>query len=58
MVDRGSLFGETGFRWIPAKSKVSIEYCLFIAEAGGAPQAVERTGSTVVAPGLFELPIG
>ena len=26
MIDRGSLFGVPGFRWLPAKAKISVEY--------------------------------
>ena len=37
MVDRGRLFGEPCYRWMPARSKVSVEYCLFITES---PQEV------------------
>jgi hypothetical protein len=29
MIARGSLFGVPGFRWIPARSKVSVEYDAF-----------------------------
>jgi hypothetical protein len=41
MVERGGLFGENGFRWIPAGSRATVEYCLFIAEAAGPLEAVE-----------------
>jgi hypothetical protein len=29
MIDRGSLFGVPGYRWIPAREKVSVEYEAF-----------------------------
>ncbi len=32
MIDRGSLFGVPGFRWIPARSKVRVEYMAFAME--------------------------
>jgi hypothetical protein len=41
MVERGSLFGENAFRWIPAHSRVTVEYCLFIAQAGAPLETVE-----------------
>ena len=41
MVARGSLFGESGFRWIPARSRVTVEYCLFVAETAKPLEAVE-----------------
>jgi hypothetical protein len=41
MVERGPLFGEPGFRWIPARGRVRVEYCLFIAEPAGPVERVE-----------------
>jgi hypothetical protein len=41
MVDRGPLFGEAGFRWIPARGRVQVEYCLFIAESEAPVESVE-----------------
>lgn len=35
MIDRGSLFGVPGYRWIPARSKVSVRYYAFIRSATG-----------------------
>jgi len=32
MIDRGSLFGAPGFRWIPARTKVRVEYMAFAME--------------------------
>jgi hypothetical protein len=37
MVERNRLFGVPAFRWIPAKSRVSVEYRAFLAEAGAIP---------------------
>jgi hypothetical protein len=56
MVERGSLFGERGFRWIPARSRATVEYCLFIAEAAGPLEAVEWTEGRLRGEG-FELPV-
>ena len=39
MIDRGGMFGVPGYRWIPARGKVSVRYYAFIrrAEGIGAP---------------------
>jgi hypothetical protein len=43
MVDRGELFGERCYRWIPARSKVTVEYCFFIAPSDDEVTSVEWT---------------
>jgi hypothetical protein len=40
MIDRGSLFGEQGYRWIPAKMKVQAEYHAFITTAASIPESL------------------
>ena len=35
MIDRGSLFGVAGYRWIPARAKVSVKYYAFIRSSAG-----------------------
>jgi len=40
MIDRGSLFGMPGFRWIPAKSKVMVNYSAMITTAGAIPDEI------------------
>jgi hypothetical protein len=52
MVERGSLFGERGFRWIPARSRVMIEYGLFIAEAERPLEAVEWAEGGLIGKGF------
>jgi hypothetical protein len=52
MVERGSLFGEPGFRWIPARSKVTVEYCLFIAEAAAPVETLERVADRLRGNGV------
>lgn len=47
MIERGGLFGEKGFRWIPAKTKVRAEYCAFITAAESVPEDVVRSGDAV-----------
>ncbi|MBI1355983.1 MAG: hypothetical protein GC160_16705 [Acidobacteria bacterium] len=54
-IDRGSLFGERTYRWLPARGSVSVDYCLFLAECDRPPEAVVRRGGTISAPGLFEI---
>ncbi len=55
MIDRGKTFGESGFRWIPAKATVTVEYCMFIAKAERAPETVEWSNGQVSSEGLFTL---
>jgi hypothetical protein len=38
MIERGSLFGVPGFRWIPAKSKVRVQYRAFLTTADAIPE--------------------
>lgn len=44
MVERGSLFGVPGFRWIPAKSRVTVEYRAALAPANEVPAALAWDG--------------
>lgn len=41
MIDRGKLFGAPGYRWIPAKSPVRVEYSAFITTADAIPETEE-----------------
>ncbi len=45
MLERGSLFGVPGYRWIPARSKVRVEYCAFVATAASIPEEVRWDGA-------------
>jgi hypothetical protein len=38
MIDRGSLFGEKDYRWIPARSRVTVDYSAFIDTADAIPE--------------------
>ena len=38
MIERGRLFGVPSFRWLPAKSKVHVEYRAFVATADSIPE--------------------
>src|SRR5204862_7124346 len=40
MIERGALFGVPGYRWIPAKSTVRVEYCAFLMPADRIPESV------------------
>ena len=42
MIDRSKLFGVPCYRWIPAKSKVSIEYHCAIGQASAIPESLEE----------------
>jgi hypothetical protein len=52
MIERGTLFGEAGYRWIPARSAVTVEYCAFAREASAVAESVEWDGAGRVAPVL------
>lgn len=38
MIERGNLFGAPGFRWIPAKGRVRVEYRAFVVAADLIPE--------------------
>ncbi len=38
MIDRGRTFGVPGYRWIPAKSRVAVEYRALAREASGVAE--------------------
>lgn len=40
MVERGSLFGIPAFRWIPARSKVEVQYRAAVTHASAVPEAL------------------
>ena len=42
MIDRGRLFDVPTYRWIPAKSRVEVEYCAVIQQADAVPELLER----------------
>lgn len=48
MVERGSLFGVPGYRWIPAKGEVKVTYAAFVTTADVSPEAVEWDGDGTV----------
>ena len=37
MIERGSLFGVPGYRWLPARSVARVEYRAFIGTADSIP---------------------
>jgi len=53
MMDRGTLFGERGYRWIPARGRATVEYCAFLrrARAPGEEAEVEWSADQVVVRG-------
>jgi len=44
MVERASLFGVPGYRWLPARTPVTVEYCAFVLQRDRIPEAVEWSG--------------
>jgi hypothetical protein len=44
MIDRGRLFGVPTFRWIPAASRVSVEYWILSLGADVIPETLDRPG--------------
>jgi hypothetical protein len=49
MVDRGSLFGVPGFRWLPARTRAQVNYCAFITTSDSMPESVVWDGEAQVA---------
>ena len=47
MIERGSLFGVPGYRWIEAKRKLVANYCAFLMPADRIPDSVEWDGTRV-----------
>ena len=45
MVERGSLFGTPAYRWVPAFSKLHVEYCAFVTTADSIPETVQWDGA-------------
>ena len=41
MIDRGRLFDVPTYRWIPAKSRVEVEYCAVVRKADAIPERLE-----------------
>ena len=41
MIERGTLFGVPGYRWIPARTRVEVEYWIVAAAAGAIPERLE-----------------
>ena len=48
MIERGSLFGVPGFRWIPAKTMVQVGYRALLSPAERVPEALTWTGESDV----------
>jgi len=44
MIERGSLFGVPGYRWIPAKTRVTVNYCAFAMPVARIPDEVRWDG--------------
>ncbi|MBK5290533.1 MAG: hypothetical protein JJE04_02420 [Acidobacteriia bacterium] len=44
MIERGSLFGVPGYRWLTARSKATVQYCAFARAATAIPQNVVWDG--------------
>ncbi len=44
MVDRGTLFGAPGFRWLPARTRVSVSYCAYLTARDRIPERITWDG--------------
>ena len=40
MIDRGRLFGVPTYRWLPAKSRITVEYCVVTRTTDSIPEAL------------------
>jgi hypothetical protein len=47
MIDRGSLFSVPGYRWLPAREAVTVEYWAFVTTAERIPESAEVTGGAL-----------
>ncbi|MEZ5398512.1 MAG: hypothetical protein R2729_02520 [Bryobacteraceae bacterium] len=47
MIERRELFGVPGYRWLPARKKVTVDYHAFVREATRVPENVERTAGGI-----------
>ncbi len=41
MIDRGRLFGVPTFRWIPAATRVTVDYAIVIQPADAVPETLD-----------------
>ena len=48
MIERGGLFGQPGYRWVPAKSAVEVDYCAFLTTSETTPEEVGWDGAAEV----------
>jgi len=48
MIERGGMFGVPGYRWIPARSRVRVDYCAFLTTAAAIPEQVSWPGGSRV----------
>ncbi|MEO7653126.1 MAG: hypothetical protein ABIZ80_21930, partial [Bryobacteraceae bacterium] len=44
MIERGSLFGVPGYRWLGAKTKTTVQYCAFLIPAAKVPESIAWDG--------------
>lgn len=44
MIERGNLFGTPAYRWLPAKSRIEVEYRAVTARADTVPETIEWAG--------------
>ena len=44
MVERGCLFGVPAYRWLPAKERLTVEYCAFVTVAESIPDSATWDG--------------
>lgn len=51
MIARGGMFGEAGYRWIPARSRIEVRYAAFLLPASGVPEEVRWDGAGAVGLG-------
>jgi hypothetical protein len=42
MIERGRLFDVPGFRWIPARTRLEVEYWIVCRPAAAIPERLDR----------------
>lgn len=47
MIERGSMFGVPGYRWLPAKESVTVEYAASVQPVASTPEEADWTGGEI-----------
>ncbi|HLJ17722.1 MAG TPA: DUF4432 family protein [Bryobacteraceae bacterium] len=51
MIERNGMYGVSGYRWLPARTTVRVDYCAFVMTAPKIPESMEWDSEWGVKPG-------